>query len=173
MGYLRPVLLGGGVGTSTGSLRTSISNQMKYTAGNLHNPLRTPRKLYARGNTPHPQAIPTWPQLLKYIQHRFKLKQHLPMRDALAEATTCIYKFRKRSPGRIGLELSLRPLSAAWQCRPLFDSDKNTIEGAQIKIREDGVGRESDACISKIATGANIENAHLRATGPCAKTPEI
>ena len=69
----------------------------------------------------------------------------------MADALQIIRKFRKGTSGTQGEEFSYRPIECTWQCQPLFDADRAPIKGAQIRLREDGVGDELSNSLSKMA----------------------
>lgn len=64
--------------------------------------------------------------------------------------------------GKSAQRMSYRALASTWQCRPLFDADGVAVKGAQVRMREDGVGRELSRRLSKLASGSNILNQTIR-----------
>ena len=62
-----------------------------------------------------------------------------------------MYKYRKHAPNEKGLALSARAIAATWKCQPLYGSDKATLKGAQVEIKDDGVGMEPSECLAKMA----------------------
>ena len=57
---------------------------------------------------------------------------HLQMRDVMADASRCVYQYRRPSPGDIRSKISLRAPASTWKFQQLLDSDKKTVKGAQM-----------------------------------------
>ena len=60
--------------------------------------------------------------------------------------------------------VSYRALASVWQSQVLLDVDKKTPKGAQVRIRECGMGVELYTLLAQIAIGANHMSALSRNT---------
>ena len=55
------------------------------------------------------------------------------MRDVMADALFFVYQYRIPYPWNCGAEISFRALSRTREFQPLYDPDKVSIKGAQMK----------------------------------------